>query len=186
MSVWYGLWLGWADRGRRGAVAVVAVLLLGLAVMAWPAAGTALAVPHLYWGNRVVFTIGRANLDGTGVNQSFIAAGNGPQGLAVDGQHIYWAIIDGNTIGEANLDGTGVNQSFITGVDDPGGVAVNGQHIYWTNIGDGTIGEANLNGTGVNESLISGANRRAPRGWRLISSTSTGPISSATRSGRRT
>jgi virginiamycin B lyase len=155
MSFLCGLWAGSAGGGRRRAVAVVVGCLCGLVVWAWPAVGTAFAVPHIYWSNRVVFTIGEASLDGTGVNQSFIGAGNGPQGLAVDGRHIYWPIVETGAIGEANLDGTGVNLSFITGANAPAGVAVDAQHIYWTNIGDNTIGVANLDGTGVNQSLIS-------------------------------
>ena len=35
-------------------------------------------------------TIGRANLDGSGVDQSFITGANVPTGVAVDGQHVYW------------------------------------------------------------------------------------------------
>jgi len=73
---------------------------------------------HIYWTNNNFgppSTIGRANLDGTGVNQNFIMFVAG-QGVAVDSGHIYWtnAGVGVNTIGRANLDGTGVNQSFIT------------------------------------------------------------------------
>jgi hypothetical protein len=39
---------------------------------------------HLYWANAGDGTIGRANLDGTGVNQSFIGGATGPCGVAVD------------------------------------------------------------------------------------------------------
>ena len=60
-------------------------------------------------------TIGRANLDGTGVNQNFITGASDPNGVAVDANHVYWANYVTNAIGRANLDGTGVNQSFITG-----------------------------------------------------------------------
>jgi virginiamycin B lyase len=161
MSFLCGLRAGSAGGRRRRAVAVVVGCLCGLVVGAWPAVGTAFAVPHIYWSNRVVFTIGEASLDGTGVNQSFIGAGNGPQGLAVDGRHIYWPIVETGAIGVANLDGTGVNLSFITGANAPAGVAVDAQHIYWTNIGDNTIGVANLDGTGVNQSLISFADEPA-------------------------
>jgi virginiamycin B lyase len=161
MSFLGGLRAGSAGGGRRRAVTVVVGSLCGLVVGAWPAVGTAFAVPHIYWSNRVVFTIGEASLDGTGVNQNFIGAGNGPQGLAVDGRHIYWPIVETGAIGVANLDGTGVNLNFITGANAPAGVAVDAQHVYWTNIGDNTIGVANLDGTGVNQSLISFADEPA-------------------------
>jgi hypothetical protein len=66
---------------------VVAGSFCALAVLAWPAAGAALAVPHIYWANFIGNTIGEANLDGTGVNQSFITGASDPRGVAVDGEH---------------------------------------------------------------------------------------------------
>ena len=110
----------------------------------------------MYWANARSDAIGRANLDGTGVDQSFITGASGPNGVAVNDSHVYWANDIAGTIGRANLDGTGVNQSFITGLGFPLGVAVSGQYIYWA---DGTgVGRANLDGTGANPSFITGAN----------------------------
>ena len=100
----------------------------------------------MYWANYNPgngTTFGRANLDGTGANQSFITAATDSIGIAVDGQHVYWTNTFAGTIGRANLDGTGVNQFFITGANDPEGVAVDGQHIYWTTYnGHGTPASA--------------------------------------------
>ena len=89
---------------------------------------------HVYWANTDSDTIGRANLDGSGVDQSFITGANNPRGLGVDGEHLYWAnfgplnpnpSIGGvDTIGRANLDGSGVDQTFITGANNPAGLAV--------------------------------------------------------------
>lgn len=126
---------------------------------------------HIYWanfgdGNGNGTTIGRANLDGTGVNEAFITGASGPAGVAVDGSHIYWGNygaqpVLGTTIGRANLDGSGVNQSFISGADGPSFPATDGAYLYWTNFGAGghgtTLGRANLDGTGANESFITGA-----------------------------
>ena len=39
---------------------------------------------HLYWANFTTGTIGRANVDGTGANQSFISGAINPWGVAVD------------------------------------------------------------------------------------------------------
>jgi streptogramin lyase len=78
---------------------------------------------HIYWARLTTGAIGRANLDGTDVNQSFIT-GTDSFGVAVDADHIYWANSNTGTIGRANLDGTGANQSFITGAAFPFGVAV--------------------------------------------------------------
>jgi sugar lactone lactonase YvrE len=111
---------------------------------------------HLYWDNYSGgsgTTIGRADLDGTGIDESFISGADGPVGVAVDAQHIYWANSNNGTIGRANLDGTDVDQGFITGVGFPEGVAVDAQHIYWASA-NGTIGRANLDGTGIDESFI--------------------------------
>ena len=110
---------------------------------------------HVYWSNYNTAAIGRANVDGTEVNQSFIGTNFNPEGMAVDGNHIYWSNLGSNTIGRANVDGTGVNQSFISGASSPAGVAVDGTHIYWANYNAGSIGRANVDGTGVNQSFIS-------------------------------
>jgi hypothetical protein len=113
---------------------------------------------HIYWTNSGSKTIGEANLDGSGVNQTLVTVASAPVAVAVDGRHVYWADLGSNTIGRANLDGTDVNQSLITGAVPPLGIAVDGQHIYWANgAGAGTIGEANLDGTDVNQSFITGA-----------------------------
>ena len=117
------------------------------------------AVPaprHVYWTTSGA--IGRANVDGTGANQSFITGLSGPFGVAVDTSHVYWADFSADTIGRANLDGTGSNGSFITGALDPASVAVDAGHIYWANFSlgatTGSIGRANLDGTGVNQTFI--------------------------------
>jgi phosphodiesterase/alkaline phosphatase D-like protein/streptogramin lyase len=127
--------------------------------------GVAVDSSHIYWGSASGGTIGRANLDGTGVNPSFITGASNVQGVAVDAGHIYWSNFGFHTIGRANLDGTGVNQNFIdTTVSDAAfGVAVDAGHIYWANEGlaDG-IARANLDGTGVNQTFITGLN--APYG----------------------
>ena len=126
----------------------------------WPT-GIAVDDRYIYWANfnwNAPSTIGRANLDGTDVNQEFIQTLGSPIGLAVDDNYIYWANIEGvNTIGRAKLDGTDINQQFITlVVGMPRGMAVSRDFIYWANYNTGTIGRANLNGTGVNENWITG------------------------------
>jgi streptogramin lyase len=67
----------------------------------------------IYWANAARGAIGRADLDGSNVNESFISSGSEPVAVAVDHHHIYWVDQDNGTIGRANLDGTNVNQSFI-------------------------------------------------------------------------
>ena len=135
--------------GRARPLAFAAAF--AVVVCGWLAAQ---ANAFVYWGNDTD-TIGRSNLDGSGVNQSFITTP--VYGVAVDGQYVYWTNAYSSAIERANLDGTGVDQSFITGASGPNGVAVDGQHVYWTNFSSHTIGRANLDGTGVNQSFITGA-----------------------------
>ena len=148
-----GAFATWAARVGAGpwrAVLLIAAILVSLAF-------AARADALVYWADYDNGTIGRANLDGTGLDQSFITSADFPVSVAVDASHIYWAnegLLSGTTIGRANLDGTDVDQSFITGANSPGGVAVDASHVYWTNeLGD-SIGRANLDGSGVDQSFI--------------------------------
>ncbi len=47
---------------------------------------------YIYWSDPGDGNIGRANLDGTGVDNSFVTGlgGSGPSGLTVDSNYIYW------------------------------------------------------------------------------------------------
>lgn len=120
--------------------------------------GVAVDGTSIYWSGFVSggWAIGRANLDGTGVNQDFIPVPGQLTAVAVDGTHIYWENDFAYTIGRANLDGTGVNQDFISIGSGRGawGIAVDGTYIYWSNLGSNPIGRANLDGTGVNQTFI--------------------------------
>jgi len=148
-----------ARRGRepgggvlvsRGRALVLAAVLVVIACGCLAAQADA----FVYWSNDLA--IGRANLDGSGVNQNLFGVGLYPAGVAVDRQHIYWTNPGTFTIGRANLDGSDADKSFITATSQA--VAVDGQHIYWTDPGASTIGRANLDGSGVDPSFITGAN----------------------------
>jgi hypothetical protein len=129
---------------------------------------------HIYWAENLIQkppgfsfarSIGRAMLDGSGVNHDFIAGWTFPRGLitdiAVDATHIYWcespAFGPGSAgaLGRANLDGTGTARAFIPfpSGTEPVAVAVDAAHIYWSN--GANIGRANVDGTGVDHSFIS-------------------------------
>ena len=149
--------VGALDRAvlvRRAGLALVTLAFVSLAF-----AGRADA--FVYWANSPGGnggTIGRANLDGTGVNEGFITGGSTAQGMAVDGSYVFWANQGSGQIGRANLDGTGVNQSFI-GATSPDGVAADGTHVYWADTldnppNDGVIARANVDGTGVDDTFI--------------------------------
>ena len=134
--------------------------------------GIAVAGKYIYWINFVEgakpVAIGRANLDGTGVNKRFIPGrpANGC-GIAVAGGHIYWTnagfVESRYAIGRANLDGTGVNHRFIRTAGIPCGIAAYQGHIYWGEWKGSddahpgtTIGRANLDGSAVNNQFITG------------------------------
>ena len=142
----------------RRAVLLLAALLAAFLVLA------PRAEAFVFWAG-VGGDIGRANLDGTGVDKSFITLKGKAlaMGVAVDASHVYWSDFNTGAIGRANLDGTGVDPRFITGAP-PTGVAVDDAHIYWTNtettnsqlLGGGSIGRANLDGSGVDQQFIPG------------------------------
>jgi virginiamycin B lyase len=150
-------------RKPAKAVSTTALVLTALICLA-SLAFASRADAFVFWtkGN----TIGRANLDGSGVDASFIAPNGGYlSGIALDASHVYWGGFNTRTIGRAKLDGTKADQNFIPGAGRyPGGVAVDAAHIYWGNgeitnsplLNGGSIGRANLDGTGVEQQFIPG------------------------------
>ena len=71
---------------------------------------------HIYWvnggldcGYALSGSVGRANLDGSGVEQD-IAAAYHPRGIAVNASHVYWT--NYGALGRANLDGSAVDLLF--------------------------------------------------------------------------
>jgi hypothetical protein len=116
----------------------------------------------IFWTNTGIGSIGRANLDGTGINQNFIAGASPSNLMAADADHLYWTILGqfSESIGRADVSGANLNPGFVSGgdqVNDPEGVAVDGAHVYWTNLLNGQIGQANLDGSGANGDFIEGA-----------------------------
>jgi hypothetical protein len=141
---------------------VAAVLLATIALLALPPLASA---NFVYWASGGQTTIGRAKLNGTGVNNAFISGLSNVGGVAVDSKYIYWT--QGSTatssIGRANLDGSGVNPNFIphaAGVQDfdpfpaHAAIAVNSSAIFWGNSGSGYVGKANLDGSSPTGTLV--------------------------------
>jgi hypothetical protein len=123
--------------------------------------GIAVGSGHVYWSWSG--GIGRANVNGTEVEPSFIKPSGYIGGVAVMGQHIYWAGPEGN-IGRANVNGTEVEPQFIKEI--PYGVitglAVGPEYIYWTNFWKSSIGRAHLNGSSVENEYVQ--NTHTPMG----------------------
>src|ERR1700749_909755 len=120
--------------------------LIGLVLASTLLASLLLAAPagaFVYWADTQNQTIGRAENDGSGVNDAFIPTGPLPFAVAVDSAHIYWANQNGNSIGRANIDGTEVNNNFISSITKPTGGAVNATSIFWSTLG-GQIGKATI------------------------------------------
>src|SRR5262245_31206419 len=118
------MWLGVGQMGKSDALGrdsgvsthaigrvPRAALPLLAALLAVSLALAARADAFVYWTNPGTNlesgTIGRANLDGTGVDESFIPIPGrhpiGVGGVAVNDTHIYWATRDPDLIGRANL-----------------------------------------------------------------------------------
>lgn len=115
---------------------------------------------YIYWtngGSGGGTTIGRANLNGTGINQSFIDGAAGVAGLAVDPQHVYWTNTNVGSIGRAGLDGSGVERDFISTPGFLRGVAVNATHIYFSTSNTDSVGRATIDGSVVEPELIPSA-----------------------------
>ena len=141
--------------------------LLVICLLAAGVLGTAgSADAFVYWANyggegtAGGSTIGRANLDGTGRDNSFITGASFPCGVSVDAGHVYWANGEddtGTTIGRANIDGTGADQAFIGGASNPCFPTSAAGGLYWTNFAADPVGRADLGGMNVNQSLVTGA-----------------------------
>lgn len=69
---------------------------------------------HIYWTNPNSNAIGRANIDGSSPNATFITGASQPSAVAVTSTHVYWTNSGNRTIGRAALDGSGKNASFIS------------------------------------------------------------------------
>src|SRR5262249_31928868 len=77
--------------------------------------GVAVDDSHVYWseGNGSFTDVGRANLDGTGIQRNFIT-GVYAYGIAVTPQYVFWGtVLADHSVGRANIDGTSPNEFFL-------------------------------------------------------------------------
>lgn len=114
----------------------------------------------LYWTTGgTPEAIGRAELDGGGVDPTFIDFEEEeiePSGVAIDSEYIYWTSFDGGAIGRARLDGSEIDPSFITlpAGTEVLGITVDSEHLYWANSAIESIGRADIDGTNVENDFI--------------------------------
>jgi hypothetical protein len=115
----------------------------------------------VYFTSHTGDRLGRANLDGTGLEANFIpiTTGAGATGLAIDlvNSHLYWAQAyapNGGGIMRANLDGTGVTQ-VLSGFNVYD-IALNvaGNKIYYAGDFSFSIGRCDLNGANNNRTWL--------------------------------
>lgn len=125
------------------------------------------AAADIYWANQGAGTIGRADGDGTAVDDSFIegaAVAASPHAVAVDAGFLYWAH-DGvatddpaGNIGRAPLsDPTMAAPTFVATAGSPKGMTLDQGGIFWTQVsaGVGAIGRANVaNGVVTGQSHV--------------------------------
>ncbi|HEU4707522.1 MAG TPA: hypothetical protein VFS64_10060 [Solirubrobacterales bacterium] len=116
--------------------------------------GIAVNESHIYWANSSQGTnndrwsIGRATLEDTEVDQGYVEANLPPYGLALSPTRLYYAV-------ETNFQpfsglhsillGGGGEEQFVTGESvETRGVALAGTYIYWTDQATGAIGRVRL------------------------------------------
>jgi len=147
-------------RLARAGIALAGALIASAAL-----AASASADNYIYWGQSPG-TLGRANLDGTGVNPTYANVGSGVffMGLAYNNANFFWgtAPTPTSSVRRAGIDGSAVTTLFsvASGTDfPPGGIAINSQYIYtmgtsYSGAGDANIGRSNIDGTGFNPSFL--------------------------------
>ena len=152
--------------------------------------GVAVYGDFVYWTVPGANAIGRAGMNGTSVDQTFIQGLQGVQGVAVNSAGIFWTNTGTGSIGRADLDGQNVNQSFITGASPSNLMTADAAHLYWTIAGfqftPDAIARADVSGGNLDTTFITGDAVSSPEGVAVMTPTSTGPASSAKRSGRPT
>jgi hypothetical protein len=122
--------------------------------------GIAVDSTYIYWTQRGNGKLGRATLNFSTSNQSWITA-TSPSAVAVNASHVYWANFvnapSDSSIGRANIGSTSQNQSFVTGAKSPYGIALDSSYLYWGNSDTTSIGRSGLDGSSPNQSFVTNA-----------------------------
>ncbi len=113
--------------------------------------GIAVNATHVYWASAGKDledrSIGRAEIDGEGVEQVFFKPGlNIPHGVALSGSHLYFdqKTDDSASIRRIPLEGGEEEFLFIGQGSEIRSVAIDAANVYWTAQGEGSIGRIPL------------------------------------------
>ncbi len=87
--------------------------------------GLAVDDDYIYWSEGGLPNICRGNIDGTGIDYSWLTGCSEPISIQVDDNFVFWINRPTDCVGRANIDGTShVTQSWITGLDNGRGFAL--------------------------------------------------------------
>lgn len=117
---WTGVDAIW--RARKDRSSFTPRFITGLARPVGVAAGRS----HVYWadaGPASAPVIGRAKIDGTGVERQWLRSNSGAAGVALSPGLIYWST-SANSLARATSGAADVDTSFITGAPGPIGIAL--------------------------------------------------------------
>ena len=126
--------------------------------LAFSLALAAQASAFIFWTDPTNGTIGRASIDGAGLEPNLVTGLNEPCGVTTDGTWIYWATTGDGNIGRARLDGSQANPSFITGGGAPCGPSIEllGDELFWAepSLNPSSVASADSNGANVNPFFV--------------------------------
>ncbi|MCW3016124.1 MAG: hypothetical protein JWO02_3216 [Solirubrobacterales bacterium] len=161
-----GTYLYWGDRNsnRIGRIALNAASGTSPTFIVTGASapyGVTVSGTHIYWTQQNS-SVGRANLDGTGVNNSFLSSFSQSVGITADSSNLWIGDASTQQIFRVGLDAsgntTGSPTVIVSGTSRPFSMKTDGTFIYWSNQGGGSVGRAALDGSGANQSFITGGN----------------------------
>jgi virginiamycin B lyase len=95
------------------------------------------ALTAIYWTNNLTGPIGRANLNGTAINQNFITGAQNLIAVTLHGDYIYRTNVGSGGLGNAPIGCARLDEGMLirtsSSLAAQPEVAVEGKQTYWTN-----------------------------------------------------